>query len=579
MARLDYSAPGVYVEEVQRGGGSIPGISMSVAGFVGFTEDVRGGAHLFEPTLVTSWNQYLQYFSKMGSDGYTEFGSYLPYSVKGWFDNGGGRCWVVSLGSELPSRNTENLPNPEDSPLEITTFGKAPTLQFTLKQEEADNGRISVVVEPDTPRLPESPDEEPPFDTGEFFKVTLARREKVLSETRTEDGQELSQTDAVYRHLTMDRQVAPEVGTYVETALRESRYVNLSVLSERGMPLSRRPADGAYEISPPLVHYTVERLPYQIYGKQDERTGVQGLFEIDDVSIISCPDIMFAFQQGMLGIDQVNGLMEMLITRCENSAPSPAYKMVVLDPPPVRIGQDNDAPIEPERCRPQDVAKWLDMFGRRSQFAALYYPWIKVPDIRRGGQPITVPPSGHLMGIWARIDETRGIHKAPANEVPRGVTGLAYDTNFREQEYLNPLGINCIRKFPNRGLQVWGARTLVEPTDTDWRYISVRRIMSYIAKSIELGTQWAVFEPNDVHLWAKVRRTISNFLERLWRDGALFGNTQKEAFFVKCDAEINTPETMKLGRLYVEIGVSPVRPAVFVIFRISQYVNDYESEN
>lgn len=578
MARLDYAAPGVYVEEVRRGGGAIPGISMSVAGFVGFTEDVRGGAHLFEPTLVTSWNQYLQYFAKMGSDGYTDFGSYLPYSVKGWFDNGGGRCWIVSLGSQLPTQRREDLPEAQDNPLEISTFGKTPTLQFALKPEQVENGRLTVVVEPDTPRPTESPDEEPPFDTGEFFKVTLARRGNILTENRMEDGEELVGTDTVYRHLTMDRNVAPEAGTYVETALQDSHFVSLNILSERGMPLSRRPADGQYEISPPLVHYTADRLPYQIYGKQDERTGVQGLFEIDDVSIISCPDIMFAYQRGLLNIDQVNGLMEMLITKCENSAPSPAYKMVVLDTPPVRIGQDNDRAIEPERCRPQDAAKWLDMFGRRSQFAALYYPWIQVPDIRRSGQPTMIPPSGHMLGIWARTDETRGIHKAPANETPRGVTGLAYDTNFREQEYLNPLGINCIRKFPNRGLQVWGARTLVDPTDTDWRYISVRRIMSYVAKSIELGTQWAVFEPNDVHLWAKVRRTISNFLERLWRDGALYGRSKEEAFYVKCDQELNTPETIRLGRLYVEIGVSPVRPAEFIVFRISQYTNDYETD-
>jgi len=196
-----------------------------------------------------------------------------------------------------------------------------------------------------------------------------------------------------------------------------------------------------------------------------------------------------------------------------------------------------------------------------------------VANPRNGGRPMYVPPCGHMMGIWCRTDETRGVFKAPANETPRGVTGLAYDTNMREQELLNPMGINCIRNFANynRGYKVWGARTLVEPDNVQWRYISVRRLLSYIEKSIEIGTQWVVFEPNDQILWARVRRTVGNFLERLWREGALFGSSPGESFYVKCDADINTHETIMLGRLYVEVGVCPVRPAEFVIFRISQW--------
>jgi phage tail sheath protein FI len=230
-------------------------------------------------------------------------------------------------------------------------------------------------------------------------------------------------------------------------------------------------------------------------------------------------------------------------------------------------------PVAPSRQRPADVAQWLGLFNRRSMFGATYYPWIKVADPRNGGRPKLVPPSGHMMGIWCRTDESRGVFKAPANETPRGVIGLAYETNMREQELLNPLGINCIRNFAsyNRGLKVWGARTLVEPDNVQWRYISVRRLLSYIEKSIEIGTQWVVFEPNDPDLWARVTRTVSNFLERLWRDGALFGASPSEAFYVKCDGDLNTHDTIMLGRLYVEVGVCPVRPAEFVIFRISQW--------
>jgi len=225
----------------------------------------------------------------------------------------------------------------------------------------------------------------------------------------------------------------------------------------------------------------------------------------------------------------------------------------------------------PDRVKPQEVVEWLQNFNRRSMFAALYYPWIKVPNPHNAGRPILVPPCGHMMGVWARIDETRGVYKSPANEVPGGVIGLGYDTNFREQELLNPLGINCIRSFPNRGIRIWGARTLVEPDKTEWRYISVRRLISYIEKSLELSTQWVVFEPNDFDLWARVTRTVSNFLERIWREGGLFGARPENAFYVKCDEELNPPETRMLGRLYIEVGVCPVRPAEFVVFRISQW--------
>jgi phage tail sheath protein FI len=183
--------------------------------------------------------------------------------------------------------------------------------------------------------------------------------------------------------------------------------------------------------------------------------------------------------------------------------------------------------------------------------------------------PINIPPSGHMAGIWARNDATRGVHKAPANEVVRGVIGLAYQTTKGEQDTLNPNGVNCIRAFPGRGIRVWGARTV--SSDPAWRYISVRRLFNFVEKSIEGGTQWVVFEPNDRKLWARVRRDVTAFLKVVWRSGALFGSTPGEAFYVKCDDELNPPETRDLGQLIIEIGLSPVKPAEFVIFRISQW--------
>jgi hypothetical protein len=174
-----------------------------------------------------------------------------------------------------------------------------------------------------------------------------------------------------------------------------------------------------------------------------------------------------------------------------------------------------------------------------------------------------------MAGIWARNDSQRGVHKAPANEVVAGAIGLQYQTTHNEQAILNPAGINVIRSFPGRGIRVWGARTI--SSDPSWRYLNVRRLFNYIEESLLLGTQWAVFEPNDMDLWERIKRDISAFLIRTWRDGALFGNTAAEAFYVKCDAENNPPETRDVGQLIVEVGIAPVKPAEFVIIRLSQW--------
>ncbi len=551
MARLDYFAPGVYVEEVNRGSRPIDGVQTNIAGFVGFTEAIRNGAEIGQPILVTCWNQYLEFFAKENSDGFTDFDAYLPFAVHGWFLNGGARCWVVSIGTQLPKPAQQtNQPGPDSTALTVKTSGKRESLQFMLKPQEVENGPVNVEIFPGEPKTstPEDPNAVAPVP-AEFFSVVVKR-----------DKQELER----YENLTMDCNVLPEMGDYVATKLQESQVVDVIDLTQKGLPLARRPINGEFEVSSPPVLPTQENLARYVQGVRDDRSGIQGLFEIDEITIVACPDLMKAYQIGLLDEDQIHGIMELMISLCENSAPNPPNRMVVLDTPP-------------DRVRPQQVVNWLNNdFQRRSMFAALYYPWIKVPNPRKNGKPILVPPCGHMMGVWSRNDETRGVYKAPANETPRGVIGLAYDCNFREQELLNPQGINCVRTFPGRGIKIWGARTLVEPENTEWRYINVRRLISYIEKSLELGTQWVVFEPNDQDLWARVRRTVNNFLERLWREGALFGAAPEQAFYVKCDETINTPDTMILGRLYVEVGICPVRPAEFVVFRISQWTGKDE---
>ncbi|NES65269.1 MAG: phage tail sheath family protein [Okeania sp. SIO2D1] len=204
-----------------------------------------------------------------------------------------------------------------------------------------------------------------------------------------------------------------------------------------------------------------------------------------------------------------------------------------------------------------------------SNYAALYFPWIQVYDPASKGN-IYVPPSGHIAGVYARVDGQRGVHKAPANETILGALDLKYNLSKAKQDGLNPDGINCIRKL-NGNIRIWGARTLGGDANTEFKYVNIRRHFSYLRDSIDKGTQWSVFEPNDAELWAKIRRNVSAFLTNEWRNGALFGATPQEAFYVKCDAETNPPEVRDLGQVIIEIGVAPVKPAEFVIFRLSQW--------
>ena len=264
------------------------------------------------------------------------------------------------------------------------------------------------------------------------------------------------------------------------------------------------------------------------------RTGLKAFEEVEEIAILVAPG------------QTDPAIQDMVLSHCENMK----YRFAVLDSPEVIEKGGVDKLPKP----------------RDSKYGAYYFPWLEVYDPEKGN--IFVPPGGHVAGVYARVDAERGVHKAPANELVRGALGLRYTITKGEQDILNPKGINCIREFKGRGIRIWGARTI--SSDPEWRYINVRRLFNMVEHSIEKGTQWVVFEPNDERLWKKVVRNIKAFLSRIYMSGALFGKNPDQAFYVKCDDETNPPEVIDAGQLICEIGMCPVKPAEFVIFRIGQ---------
>jgi hypothetical protein len=279
--------------------------------------------------------------------------------------------------------------------------------------------------------------------------------------------------------------------------------------------------------------------PDAYLGKDDgpgRRTGLQAFRENNQVSIMAVPGVTIPEVQAGL------------VAFCENRMSS----FAILDVPM-------------ELKKPGDVANFRDMYD--STYAAMYHPWLQMFDAG-AKRPDFFPPSGAMAGIYARSDNERGVHKAPANEVVRGCTGLSCNYNNGEQDILNPMGVNLIRAFPGRGIRVWGARTI--SSNGLWKYLNVRRLFIYVEESIRANTNWVVFEPNSETLWGRVTRTIETFLATCWRDGALAGSSPDQAFFVECGPTTMTQDDIDNGRLICQIGIAPVKPAEFVIFRITQ---------
>jgi len=373
------------------------------------------------------------------------------------------------------------------------------------------------------PPQPGDPFEHTPLPLGQARTIPI-----VITMSGAHDGAALLKT-----LLSADAGLAAELADPKSTAVNRSIDVMLT-----GGNDGQRPGADEYEGFADVA--------------STRKTGLKMLEDLDDISIVAAPGSTFGYGGGYH--DDASTILNLLIAH----AASMRYRIAVLD-----SGEN------------QSVADVRDLRARiDSTYAALYYPWVTILDPVTGTE-INLPPSGFVCGIYARNDINRAVYKAPANEVVNLAIGFETLLNKAQQDVLNPLGVNCFRFFEGRGYRLWGARTV--SSDPEWKYVNLRRYFAYLEHSIDKGTQWAVFEPNGDQLWSNVRRTISDFLLNEWQTGALLGDKPEKAFFVRCDRSTMTQNDLDNGRLVCLIGVAPLRPAEYVIFRIGQWTADAKS--
>lgn len=560
----EYLSPGVYVEEFESGGKPMEGVGTSTAGFVGLAQR---GPVCGLPQLVTNFADFKRTYGSYLSA--NEFGDYrfLAYAVEQFFLNGGARAFIARVApsdakcSEVKVEDTVHITakNPgiwgDDITVIITPGSKAKTQVFEILGDNRYKVKSSVgfnagdvIVygegsEAVYAKIVKSQDNILTLDTElpeDVVDTNLLPSEVILTcefnmEVRYQDSAE------VYENLSFN----VESPNFVSNKTAKSDIVSIEYIGTESGAVSpyiqlAKDEDSVIVTLAGGSNGSVANITAADFIGTDNgagnRTGIQSFVDNDVVSIMAVP-----------GVTDPNVQLT-LAAHCENLA----SRFAVLDVP-------------------QDAKKVQDVINHRdivdSTYAAFYHPWLQVFD-PLDKKNIMVPPSGSVMGIYARSDNTRGVHKAPANEVVRGCTGLDCQFSKGEQDILNPKGVNLIRAFAGQGIRVWGARTAT--SDPGWKYINVRRLFIFIEESIKANTSWVVFEPNDEELWVRVKRTISVFLDGMWRNGSLAGTSPEEAFYVNIGRSTMSQDDIDNGRLICEIGVAPVKPAEFVIFRLTQ---------
>ncbi len=567
----EYLSPGVYVEEFDSGPTPMQGVGTSTGGFIGVAEK---GPSIGAPVFVTGPADFTRKFG-----GYlhgTEFGDYrfLAHAVNHFFANGGSKAFVMRVV-------------PPDATIAKAKCleGKEGTIEISAKNEGSWGNSVTVSFEASSSSKTQILEDlgegkyrlksVAGFDVGDVVELEGSGKPQFSVVTNV-TGNNVTFSKP-FEGEVVDAGLLPkivvktcEMNVVVEEGETVEKYADVSfnVLSplfiEKVMAkseivrLTAKPVEGAVapidvvkqvfggkgsEVKVTLsggANGTAAALTDADFIGKDEgpgsRTGIQAFLDNTDVNIIAVP--------GVTSPD----VQLSLVSHCEKLA----SRFAVLDVPMT-------AKTVPDILQHRDIVD--------SDYCAMYHPWIKVFD-PLDKKDTFIPPSGSVMGIFARSDSNRGVHKAPANEVLANCTGLYANYNVIEQDLLNPKGVNLIRKFPGAGIRVWGARTA--SSKPLWKYVNVRRLFIYIEESIKANTNWVVFEPNDVALWSRVKRTVEIFLEGIWRTGALVGASPSEAFFVDVGPNTMSKDDIDNGRLICTIGVAPVKPAEFVIFRITQ---------
>lgn len=441
-----------------------------------------------------------------------EFGTfisngYLAYAVYSFFAEGGTTCYVVRAAPSDAVSSGVTIRNGGDTDDAIT---------ITATSEGTWGDRINILID--------DPSDET-LDANELFKLTVEYKE--ASETEYESME-------VFDGIS--------IGNIEEKINDVSTFINADDLDSGQRP-ANSPADSPYELTGGVDGVQAP----DFIGDEDNKNGIHAFDEVDDINIVAIPD-----KAGDRSV----------ILDCLNYCKLRKDCFFIADPP---IGLEPTGIIDFKQGTGAYAGNALN-----NSYGALYYPWVSI------SHPVTrtkmaIPPSGAVAGTYAHTDSTRGVHKAPAG-ISEGyldsVIGIERIITKGEHDQLHPKAINVIRSFPGSGICIWGALTL--SADAEWKYINIRRLFLFLGESIDEASQWVVFEPNTPALWGNVIRNITAFLLRTWRDGALFGNSPEEAFFVKVDAENNPPEVRDAGQLIIEVGVAPVKPAEFVIIKISQ---------
>jgi uncharacterized protein len=611
----EYSAPGVYVEEVSFRSKSIEGVSTSTTGFAGMTRygpvKVPSGPSTTKPRLVTSFTEFERVYGGLESlhtpTEDDERLCYLAHAARAFFMNGGQRLYVSrvfvprgSLGGEdhgvaslpiavsgttatwrarWPGRMGNVWLEARVTRSENIAYISQP-LGGIVQVNRAQRGAIVEVITASAP-----PAGNAPLMIGNLAEISIDPVDGHQLFVRDGAAFLPNATDIIHVvELAVLVTVDPErVDTYNELGAESSQRRYIGKILQRDDPEDEDAAvwldfdvgravgnDVAANLMVALQQSANHRLTgghdgviashHHLAGNdadpddaRKQSTGLAALGEIDDIAIVALPD-------GGAYDDLINSLAaaDQLIAHAERCR----YRIAVVD--------------GPEGSSMSEIRYFREQFD--SKYAALYHPWIEILDpLDRPshGMPLRrllLPPSGFVCGIYARSDAQRGVHKAPANEVVSGLTRFEININKARQDVLNTEGINALRFVKGGGNRVWGARTM--SSDPDWKYVNVRRLLIFLEHSIDKGTQWAVFEPNNERLWRNIQHTVENFLYVLWKDGALLGEKPEQAYFVRCDRTTMSQNDLDNGRLICLVGVAPIKPAEFVIFRIGQWTAD-----